>query len=526
MNFIVISDRIKTTNFKGGLSLKDEKDLIVENDLPESDENAEEEVLDVAALSEDKLSAALDKSAAYGDSALNDELEKLAQTFKEELQKAQSMTEEELIKKGIITPEYEDEEGVINEEDLCFCCGEKRRDKSHGENYEYCKDCREAMKHYPFGYVSIIALIVTVVLAVLSVYSFSLDFASYNTVKQANKYLKENRLNSAISAYDDAIVTFEEKEVNAKWLYLETSKILFDTMPKGVDSMTDVVERIDKALSLTELEMPFYGQYANLREESLVLKATMQLFYDIVSDEEKVNFENMSDELYKQTMTEIGSIIDKQVSIISRDGKTTQMLPANKAMVRFCQYMYAYSAERYDDSYSYMKKVYETEASYLWLYAYELGIVELQKGNLDEAELFANAILKVNTEASDGYALKSSIARFTGDFKEAVEMADKGLSYDSLNSELMRMKAMAYVAKGDFENAKKVIDEAIDLGSYGMLHMTAAVIENELGNKDTVEKYLDELEEYDIELSEKLQSYFDGEITAVQVFTEGTGDVE
>ncbi len=506
--------------------MKDEKDLTIENELSDSNENTKEEALDVAALSEDKLSAALDKSAAYGDTALNDELEKLAQTFKIELEKAQSMSEEELIKKGIIVPEYEDEDGVIPEDELCVVCGEKRRDKSRGENYEYCKDCREAMKRYPFGALSIIALVVTVFLAVLSVYSFTLDFIPYNTVKEANGYLQEDRLDSAMAAFDGAIAAFEEEEITAKWLYLKTSKILFNTMPGGVNSMTDIVTRLDKALSESESKMPIYGEYADLREETLVLYATMQSFYQVVENEEYVDFENMSDELYEQVMTEIGSLINSEVSIVSKDGETTEMLPANEAMVRFCQYMYAYSAGRYDDSYLYMKKVYETEEAYLWLYAYELGIVELQKGNYDEAEFYADAMLKVNTEASDAYSLKSSVARVTGDIDKAIEFADKGLSYDSSNSELVRMKAIAYAAKGDFEAAKKVADEAIAMGSYGMLHMTAAVIENELGNEDTVKAYLKELEENDLELSEKLQSYFDGEITAQQLFTEGTGDVE
>jgi hypothetical protein len=290
LNFIANSDRIKVTNFKGGLSLKDEKDLTVENELSDMDKNAEEKVLDVAALSEDKLSAALDKSAAYGDNALNDELEKLAQTFKAELQKAQSMTEEELIKKGIIIPEYEDEEGAIPDDELCACCGEKRRDKSRGENYEYCKDCREAMKRYPFGTLNILALIVTVVLALLSVYSFILYFIPYNTVKEANEYLNQDRLDSAMSAYDGAISAFEDEEITAKWLYLKTAKILFDTMPSGVNSMTDIVTRLDKALSVAELKMPIYGGYANLREESLALYGTMQSFYKIVENEEYVDF--------------------------------------------------------------------------------------------------------------------------------------------------------------------------------------------------------------------------------------------
>ena len=506
--------------------MKDEKDLIVGNEASDSEEIVKEGVLDVAALSEDKLSAVLDKSASYGDSALNDELEKLAQTFKAELEKAQSLTEEELIKKGIITPEYEDEEGAIPEEELCVCCGEKRRDKSRGENYEYCNDCREAMKRYPFGASGIIALIASIALAILSVYSFSLDFIPYNTVKEANSYIRQDRLDSAITAYDGAISALEDEGISAKWLYLKTSKILFNTMPAGVNSMTEVVTRLDKALSEFEAKMPIYGEYANMREETLVLYATMQSFYEVVNNEEYVDFENLTDELYEQVMYEIGSIIDKEVSVVSRDGKTTEMHPANEAMVRFCQYMYAYSASKYDDSYAYMKKVYEADATYLWLYAYELGLVELQKGNFDEAEKFAELMLQVNKEASDAYSLKSSIARVTGNIDEAILLATEGLSYDSTNSELIRVKGMGYAAKGDFENAKEVLDEALSMGSYGMLHMTAIVVENELGNTDVVEAYLNELEENDIELSEKLQSYMDGKITAEQVFTEGTGDVE
>ena len=50
--------------------------------------------------------------------------------------------------------------------------------------------------------------------------------------------------------------------------------------------------------------------------------------------------------------------------------------------------------------------------------------------------------------------------------------------------------------------------------------------ENELGNKDNVESLQEFLDENDIELSEKMQKYFDGKITAQQMFTEGTGDVE
>ena len=40
------------------------------------------------------------------------------------------------IKNGIVIQQYKDDEGVIPEEELCKCCGEQRRDKSFGENYD------------------------------------------------------------------------------------------------------------------------------------------------------------------------------------------------------------------------------------------------------------------------------------------------------------------------------------------------------------------------------------------------------
>ena len=56
--------------------------------------------------------------------------------------------------------------------------------------------------------------------------------------------------------------------------------------------------------------------------------------------------------------------------------------------------------------------------------------------------------------------------------------------------------------------------------------MTSIVIENELGNTDRVQELKDELKEQEVELTEKMNNYLDGKITATEMFTEGTGDVQ
>ena len=85
---------------------------------------------------------------------------------------------------------------------------------------------------------------------------------------------------------------------------------------------------------------------------------------------------------------------------------------------------------------------------------------------------------------------------------------------------------MNYVAQGDVDKAKTVIDEALTYNAYGLLYYTAIVIENELGNTETVDEMISTLQNGGLGLTEKMNDYLSGKITAKQMFTEGTGDVE
>ncbi len=495
------------------------------NDLGLSKDELSEAV-DKTAVTEDNFSNAIDKTNEYSDKALDDELEKLAQTFRQELKKAQAMSEEELIKSGIVIQQYEDDDGVIPEEELCKCCGEQRRDKSFGENYEYCGTCREAMRRYPLSIPGIITLAAMVFIAVVSIFSFVADFNIYNTVREGDKYLAENKLYSALDSYEGAISAFEDKEVLAKKLYLRSIKIIYNTMPEGVYSMSDIVSKTATALTSFESRLPIYSDYADIYQEAQVLYGTMNEFYTVLNDEKYADYDFSEKEQYEEIMTEIGSIIDKQVTVLSVDKKNSQLVQSSEAMVRFCQYMFAYSNGYYEDSYQYMNKVYELEPEYLWLYAYEMGMAELQSGDVEKAEILADALYNSNVELPDAYALKSAIFRMSGNNKKAIEWADKGLKVSQDNAELYRTKAMALVAKGDFEEAKEVIDTALEKDGYGLLCMTAIVIENELGNDDRVKELKETLKENNIEISEKTKNYLKGKISAQEMFTEGTGDVE
>lgn len=495
------------------------------NDLgPAKDELSE--AVDKTAVTEDNFSNAIDKTNEYSDKALDDELEKLAQTFRQELKKAQAMSEEELIKSGIVIQQYEDDDGVIPEEELCKCCGEQCRDKTFGENYEYCRSCREAMRRYPLSIPGIITLAAMVFIAVVSIFSFVADFNVYNTVREGDEYLSENKLYSALDSYEGAISAFEDKEILAKKLYLKSIRIIYNTMPDGIYSMTDILSKTGTALTSFEAQLPIYRDYADIYQEVQVLYGTMSEVYTVLNDEKYLEYDFSKKEQYEEMMIEIGSIIDKQVTVLSVDKKNSQLVSSSEAMVRFCQYMFAYANGYYEDSYQYMNKVYELNPEYLWLYAYEMGMAELQSGDIEKAEILADALYNSNVELPDAYVLQSTIFRMTDNTKKAIEWADNGLEVSRDNTELYRTKAMALVAKGDFEEAKEIIDTALENDGYGLLYLTAIVIENELENEDNVKELKETLKENNIEIPEKTKNYLKGKISAQEMFTEGTGDVE
>lgn len=484
------------------------------------------EAVDKTSVTEDNFSSAIDKSQEYSDKTLDDELERLAQTFRQELKKAQTMSEEELIKSGIVIQQYEDDNGVIPEEELCKCCGEQRCDKTFGENYEYCKNCREAMRRYPLSIPGIITLAAMVFVAVVSIFSFASDFNIYNTVREGDKYLSENKLFSALDSYEGAISALDDKGVLAKKLYFETVQILYHSMPEGVYSMGEITDKLETALSGVEAKIPLYAGYGEMYQQTQVLYGTMNEFYTVLNNEKYLEYDFQNKEQYEEIMTEIGAIIDKQVTVTSIDKKTSQLVPTSEAMVRYCQYMFAYTNGYFEDSYQYMNKVCELEPTYLWLYAYELGMAELQTGNKANAQDLADALYESNVELPDAYALHSTIERMSGNNEKAIKWAEDGIKVASENMELYRIKAMALIADGDYEAAKENIDAALENDGYGLLYMTAIVVENELGNDKRVKELKDIMKENDLEITEKTKKYLKGKITAEEMFVKGTGDVE
>lgn len=448
-----------------------------------------------------------DVVSGYKMSALDEELERLAEMFREELKnQGEEEDDEEVLR---------DSQGIIYEDEVCECCGERRRAK----NSEYCKVCQEAMRKYPLSLSMIIVAAVVVFFAVFSVFDFSYNFDGYYAVSRAKKAENKREMFSAIDFYEEAIQLFSLNGVNAKGLRFDS----VDAMCEVMVGSEDILVMLSSAIEDYEAVLPIYNKRVAQYDEIYVLHKTMDMMFDIYEDEAYANASE-DEEVYKKAMTAIGSLIDQEIVVPSLDGKS-RTYKCNEAAVRFCQYSYAYLMGKSDDVYHYVHEVYELAPEYLCMYGYDLGIVSAQTREFKLALDVADALLKNNVEDSTSYCIYSIVERLRGNYDGAIEWADKGLSINPNDSELMRNKAMAYASKGDYKGAKTIIDKAKTYGDNDLCYAVSLVIESELGNTETVAELKEMYVNAKVDIPVRVQEYLDGKLTAVQVFTEGTGDV-
>ena len=462
----------------------------------------------------------------YAVDDLNEELERLARTFQQELDKAKQDAElsEQLddIVQGL------PEEEKPDEADLCACCGERRRDKSVAPDYEYCSVCREAMRRYP---LSIPALVLTVALAVVAIVS-AIDFCGYidgyEDVRLARKAEKESRPQTAVDYYDLAIAIFESDDVVPKRLYLDSADDLMFALPRGRSSMDEISNRLQKAVDTIEAKIPLFGRYNDLNEEAGAMTATLDLVEEAMNDDAFADFDGKDEEMYQQILAKLDAIADQTVTVNTLAGGTVTK-PADLSVLYLMEYIFAYSTNHTDDTLTYLQKTEEVAPERISLYAYEMGLVLLQNGDANRAKKYAEKLYVANKDSVYGPCLYATIYRMTGKADEAHKWADIAIDEMPDDSDLKRQKAMIYLSEGKAQEAYELLGGEMNnenFAGYAQYYMTYIVAAHELGKSENQAAAEEKLEALETAYTDRMNDYLNGKITAVQLFTEGTGDVE
>jgi len=481
-----------------------------------------------------------DKKDDYSEDELENELEHLSELFKTELDKATEEFEnepdeieidEEVKELDDIKEQLEKE--VIPEDMLCRCCGERERDISHGQDYEYCSHCREGMRHYPMGIQYLLLAFLTVFLAGVSVFLFLKNFDALYRIREAEVFLSESKMTSAAKKYKDADFVFSEKSLNAKRLKLKAVETSFNSI-SSFGALNTLSTQLDAILSPIEFKLFWNSRYYNLRNELLTITATLNAYSEIVSkykEEETLPYDtivSLLEELIGKT-TEIAAPKSPKVSLINSGENKTITVEYNKAFIRFCQYLMLLQKGEKDDLTTYLEEIRELTPAYVWLYGYELGMDYVQNGNFDEAENIRDLLLKYNREDQYAYILKAVIFRLQKNYDAAVKSCDEGIELCGDVSELYRQKAICCIITKKYDQALDIMKDLNDETKHQSIYIetifTLAIAADLAGDEKALEGAEDMIEFYKIEYSEKLKSYFKGELSAEQLFTTGTCDV-
>jgi len=96
-------------------------------------------------------------------------------------------------------------------------------------------------------------------------------------------------------------------------------------------------------------------------------------------------------------------------------------------------------------------------------YLENLGIAQLNVGNLDEGVNILNEILKKRPSDINILNMIAEAFYYKGKFQQAIDHWDQILSYDMQNASALYMIGMAYQKKGDKDKGQRLCDKAIEM---------------------------------------------------------------
>lgn len=382
-------------------------------------------------------------SGASPDDAENihDEMEELAKVFKEELEKAKQ--ESEGLADGLENLQVEgynpqsvslgEKTTPILEDELCEYCGERRRGTEKDPNSPYCQECEEILEKYPYDYRGIIAVIVTVCIAVAAIFCFAISVPLFATMKQADKAADGGHLYTAINKYNNAAEFANNLSAKHKCynLHKKMAIVCFDMV-----NMNSAISEIADNIPEPVLKLLTFKEVNNILDASEEMQATAMVAQKYIGQ-----YANVTDETYDKIIADLDALSGKKIYIsgaeyhdetekdFTPDGTET-VITADEGWL--CMYKYAAAQQ--------MNKEPEIIAGYLQEVADSSDYMKTLVGSLlattyagmledyEKAEEIANYLKEQNSDSPEYHMIMSVIYRHRDkDYAAAQQVCDIGL---------------------------------------------------------------------------------------------------
>lgn len=382
---------------------------------------------------------------------------------------------------------------------LCVCCEENIVD----DDEDYCEDCLEIMRHYPFDWWKWIIPVITIALMVLAFSYFAISFSVYKSTVSANKLVKAGNLNSALTAFDNINTEIKVTDKNYGYRYLNYQIDLYNKL--GVEAFEDEQEFLDNYFPGTNINKKRAKKALAAKEEIDAFNKLYENFNAVYNPDGK--FEDFLKDFDKKNKGENFS----------------------EGYVNYFKYYAAtYYGEKTSVIREYAEKVQGTAPEKKSLYLPLLAEVCLNEGKYDDMLKAANELKGFNNDSPYVYMYQAIAYRLQGNLPKALAVCNEGIKVQPQNSLVNYQMAIITLLNGKKEEAYQYASDALayasDINSFVSASSLASLCAQLLEDKESNDQIVEQIEAYGYEISPQVEQIISGKITIEDVFTKEKGD--
>lgn len=468
---------------------------------------------------------------------LNEELENIRDMFQKELNRTEESYEGtdgqvliqsledmnlEVADNSVEAEDDNEDPEDIPEDELCQCCGERRRDTSHGEDYPYCEHCRKLMKRNPFNAVAVLMTVVVLAVAGVALGLMANNVDGYISLLDAEASYRQGKVSTALLNYENYFNTTDSESsysASALKAYIEC----YDKMGYP----TNAVEIINSYFDEDDLDKITNKSFKEIVERSEGLNATVEYiqtdYYELLSG---AKFD------YKDTIKKI----DKDIKANLEEPKY------NQTYLEFLKFIAIISANKpVEDQITQLEQVRKTDiengGKLTWIYITHLINAYAKAGNVEKAEEYFETAKEVNCQDMSIYNSFANVYRFSLSKKsskkeiskaadEILEIAEEAAgNFESQMSYPLYFRAYAigYLLKGDYALAAENIRNYYQNCQSGLTTADmnlSAVISIAYKDDKTLQSIKDQMNYYGLSLSDLVAKYEKGKIDIVSILSD------
>lgn len=397
---------------------------------------------------------------------------------------------------------------------ICACCGENECDDSFGEDYPYCTECRKLMTASPVHVGGILMALVMIIVAGASLFFCAKNSSGYMTLINAETAYSEKKLIDAATSYNSylqSVSSSDDVSLKAVKSLIE----IFSSMGYYNDASTLVTTYGENNPSIGKNE-----KYSKIPETYASFLATSSAINsaigDVINSNEKFDYNEKAAELDK----------------LLKEGKDKEGTAYSEIFIEYYKYVLM-SLAKVDSSkqIEQLLKVMELDkGENPWIYMPNLVSVYANEGDSENAGRYFEECMKVNIQESDLYMVYANAFRFGEkvDADKILEIADRAKASWPSNAApgYQQIYAVAYLLKGDGENAMKAIEEYVGQGNYTVSACNLyALCSLYVKDNDGYQKMVDLFKNSGSSIGKTIVKYKNGKMTLEEVLTDNGGDI-